>query len=180
MPNVALAGKTHNSSPTRVNFSISISDEAVKRPEIALRCPTLRPEARKRGLHRPQRISAPIHGLFSRSPRAPAAARALSSIRGAAWQLHFPQDGISGVCRSTCPRCRLHVQVTSPKRTSGPRRYAVVSTPTCDLNRTGCSSGITCEMAISRQVSKVGSCEKIAGQPFASCPRLLASSYSLA
>src|ERR1019366_8719981 len=43
---------------------------------------------------------------------------------------------------------RLHVQVTSPKRTSGPRRYAVVSTPTCDLNRTGCSSGITCETAI--------------------------------
>ena len=38
------------------------------RPETALRCPTLRPRARKRGLHRPWRISAPIHGLFSRSP----------------------------------------------------------------------------------------------------------------
>src|ERR1035438_7508806 len=45
-----------------------------------------------------------------------------------------------------------YVQVTSPKRTSGPRRYAVVSTPTCDLNRTGCSSGITCEMAILQQL----------------------------
>src|ERR1035438_9816972 len=52
----------------------------------------------------------------------------------------------------TSAHSRLYVQVTSPKRTSGPRRYAVVSTPTCDLNRTGCSSGITCEMAISRQL----------------------------
>ena len=58
----------------------------------------------------------------------------------------------NGFLGGTCPRCRLHVQVTSPKRTSGPRRYAVVSTPTCDLNRTGCSSGITCEMAILQQL----------------------------
>src|ERR1035438_8371458 len=53
----------------------------------------------------------------------------------------------------TSAHSRLYVQVTSPKRTSGPRRYAVVSTPTCDLNRTGCSSGITCEMAILRQLA---------------------------
>ena len=52
---------------------------------------------------------------------------------------------------------RLHVQVTSPKRTSGPRRYAGVSTPTCDLNRTGCSSGITCEMAIFRNLIRFDS-----------------------
>jgi hypothetical protein len=45
---------------------------------------------------------------------------------------------------------RQHVQVTSPNRTSGPRRYAVVSTPIRDPNRTGRSSGITCEMAISQ------------------------------
>ena len=31
--------------------------------------PTLRPKARKRGLHRPQRISAPFRRTFSRSPR---------------------------------------------------------------------------------------------------------------
>src|ERR1019366_2142798 len=54
---------------------------------------------------------------------------------------------------------RQHVQVTSPKQTSGSRRYAVVSTPTCDLNRTGRSSGITREMAILRQQS----CRFVAG-----------------
>jgi hypothetical protein len=56
---------------------------APKRPETALRCPTLRPKARKRGLHRPRRIPAPFMGTFSRSPSAPAAARASSSMRGA-------------------------------------------------------------------------------------------------
>src|SRR5208283_292763 len=55
---------------------------------------------------------------------------------------------------------RQHVQVTSPKETSGPRRYAVVSTPTCDLNRTGRSSGITCEMAILREVGVAGAVGK--------------------
>ena len=38
--------------------------------------------------------------------------------------------------------------VTSPNKTLGPRRYAVVSTPTRDLNRTDRSSAIMCEMAI--------------------------------
>ena len=55
-----------------------------KCPETALRCPTLGPGARKRGLHRPRRTSAPFMGTFSRSPRPPAAARASSSSRGAA------------------------------------------------------------------------------------------------
>ena len=43
-------------------------------------------------------------------------------------------------------------------RTSGPRRHAVVSTPTRDLNRTGRSSRmITCDMAILRQLYCSGS-----------------------
>ena len=42
-----------------------VSGGRVKRPETALRCPTLRPGARKRGLHRPRRISSTILGALS-------------------------------------------------------------------------------------------------------------------
>src|SRR5664280_40345 len=48
----------------------------------------------------------------------------------------------------------IAVGIISWKRTSGPRRHAVVSTPTRDLNRTGRSSRmITCDMAISQHLS---------------------------
>ena len=53
--------------------------------------------ARKRGLHRPRRISSTIRGTFSRSPRASAAARASSYSRGGARRL--PGNGTSRALR---------------------------------------------------------------------------------
>src|ERR1017187_10024918 len=51
-------------------------------------------------------------------------------------------------------RCREHANLRPKPNGLCIRDYvAVVSTPTCDLNRTGCASGITCEMAILRQLS---------------------------
>src|ERR1039458_10713986 len=79
----------------------------------------------------------------------------------------------------TSAHSRLFVQVTSPKRASGPRRYAVVSTPTCDLNRTGCSSGITCEMVIYRQLTVYSQCfqqlfDELCGRGFVQVPEVQA------
>ena len=96
------------------DFGASVASKSARKPPyVAPRC------ARGR-----ENVVCIDHGVFLRQfmgssvvrPRAPAAARALSSIRGAAWQLHFPQDGISGVCRSTCPRCRLYGQVPASDR----------------------------------------------------------------